>query len=87
MKFKIVSVVLAATLAFAMAPAHAGKGGSKGSNGSSESGSSSSSSSNEQGSGPSGHDNENGQGHIKYTDGTLKGKGLGHGKHHCASCS
>ena len=76
MKSKIVSLVLAATLAFAMAPTHAG-------NGSSESGSSS----NKQDGGPSSQGTENGQGHIKYTDGTLKGKGLGHGKHHCVSCS
>ena len=68
MKLKIVSLVLAATLAFAMAPAHAGEDDSEGG-------------------GPSSQGTENGQGHIKYTDGTLKGKGLGHGKNHCVSCS
>jgi hypothetical protein len=88
MKFKIVSVsvVLAAALAFAMAPAHADEGGSEGST---ESVSSSSSGSDEQGlnpSSPDDHENTEGQGHIKYENDTLKGKGLGHGKK-CASCS
>jgi hypothetical protein len=86
MKFKIVSVVLAATLAFAMAPAHAGEGDSEGST---ENVSSSSSGSDEQGLNPSSpdeHEDQEGQGHIKYENGDLKGKGLGHGKK-CASCS
>lgn len=64
MKLKIVSVVLAAALAFAMAPAHADEGEEDG----------------------QGHE-ENGQGHIKYDEGTLKGRGLGHGKHHDVSPS
>ena len=80
MKFKIVSVFLAATLAFAMAPAHADEGDSEGSNKSSKSVSSSSSNTDV-------HEKKEGQGHIKYEEGTLKGKGLGHGEKNCASCS
>jgi hypothetical protein len=80
MNFKMTSVFLAAVLAFAMAPAHAGKGGTKGSSNSNSNSSSNNSQSNS--GGPSEQGRRNGQGHIKYANNELPGKGTGHAKHH-----
>jgi hypothetical protein len=68
MKFKMMSVFLAAVLAFAMAPAHAGNGNSN-----SNANSNSNSNSNN-GSGPSEQGLTNGEGHQKKN-------GTGHDHH------
>jgi hypothetical protein len=75
MKFKMMSVFLAAVLAFAMAPAHAGNGNSN----------SNANSNSNKGSGPSEQGKKHGQGHKKYASGELNGKGVGHAKHNDVS--